>query len=60
MYLLKEICELIDDEETMVKIEALTQLVKIIPLYSQEEIQSSPLLGTLEIQFSEEITELQI
>lgn len=35
MFLLKEICELIDDEETMVKIEALTQLPNILPLYTQ-------------------------
>jgi hypothetical protein len=35
-------CELIDDEETMVKIEALNQLANMIPLYSKEEINSVP------------------
>lgn len=35
LFLLKEMGELIDDEETMVKIKALWQLVDMLPLYTE-------------------------
>lgn len=47
MFVLREICELIDDEETMVKIEAMTQLGNILPLFSKEEIRKSQVIKAL-------------
>lgn len=38
MYLLRELCELIDDEEDRVKIEALSQLNNVLHNYSKSEI----------------------
>ena len=47
LYILSEMCELIDDEETLVKIEAVKVLPIILQLYTQEEIAQSKIIETL-------------
>ena len=47
MILLREMCELIDDEETMVKIEAFSQLSNMISLFSEEELQNSQIIKSV-------------
>lgn len=60
MFLLREMCELIDDEETMVKIEAFNQLSNMIGQFTPEEIKMSQIIKAMKHQLSIMNAEVQL
>ena len=59
MYLLKQVGELIDDEDCEVKMEAMQQLSAIIAKFTEEELSQSQILKSVSHIFGQSNTEVQ-